>query len=375
MIGSNGHQRVSYATEDAPAPGEEDDGIAMGEAVRVGLVGLGRMGRFHAANLAGRIPGVRLVRVADASEDVARENAARLGGVEWSTRYEDLLEDPEVEAVVIASPTHLHAEMVEAGAAAGKHVFCEKPISQDLERTYDVIEAVRAAGVKLQVGFQRRFDPDYRAAKERISAGHIGEVYLFRTTLRDVRSPGFDYIKGSGGFFADVTVHDFDAARWLVGEITEVTAAGAALSDPEFEEIGDIDNAVITLRFASGALGVMDNSRVAGYGYECSSEIVGHRGTLRIDNHRRMAIETLTPGRACRDYVSDFVERFADAYRQEMEHFVRVVRGEAEPQPTGTDAAAAFVLARAAERSHREGRTVRLKRETRDGEVFYEEAG
>jgi inositol 2-dehydrogenase len=375
MIGSNGHRRASYATDDAPAPGEGEDRIAMGEAVRVGLVGLGRMGRFHAANLAGRIPGVRLVRVADASEAVARENAARLGGAEWSTRYEDLLEDPEVEGVVIASPTHLHAEMVEAGAAAGKHVFCEKPISQDLERTYDVIEAVRAAGVKLQVGFQRRFDPDYRAAKEKISAGHIGEVYLFRTTLRDVRSPGFDYIKESGGFFADVTVHDFDAARWLVGEITEVTAAGAALSDPGFEEIGDIDNAVITLRFASGALGVMDNSRVAGYGYECSSEILGHRGTLRIDNHRRVAIETLTPGRACRDCVSDFVERFADAYRQEMEHFVRVVRGEAEPRPTGTDAAAAFVLARAAERSHREGRTVRLKRETRDGEVFYEEAG
>jgi inositol 2-dehydrogenase len=374
MIGSNGRQRVSYATDDAPAPREEDDGIAMGEAVRVGLVGLGRMGRFHAANLAGRIPGVRLVRVADASEDVAREYAARLGGVEWSTHYEDLLEDPEVEAVIIASPTHLHAEMVEAAAAADKHVFCEKPISQDLERTYDVIEAVRAAGVKLQVGFQRRFDPDYRAAKEKILAGHIGEVYLFRTTLRDMRSPDFDYIKGSGGFFADVTVHDFDAARWLIGEITEVTAAGAALSDPGFEEVGDIDNAVITLRFASGALGVIDNSRAAGYGYECSSEILGHRGTLRIDNHRRVAIETLTPGRACWDYVSDFVERFADAYREEMEHFVRVVRGEAEPQPSGAAAAAATVLARAAERSHREGRTVRLNREIRDGEIFYEEA-
>jgi predicted dehydrogenase len=169
-------------------------------------------------------------------------------------------------------------------------------------------------------------------------------------------------------------VHDFDAARWLIGEITEVTAAGAALSDPGFEEAGDVDNAVVTLRFASGALGVIDNSRAAGYGYECSSEILGHRGTLRIDNHRRVAVETLTPGRACQDYVSDFVERFADAYRGEMEHFVRVVRGEAEPQPSGADAAAATVLAQAAERSHREGRTLRLNRETRDGEIFYEVA-
>jgi inositol 2-dehydrogenase len=374
MIGSNGRRRVSYATDDALAPREQDDEIAMGETVRLGLVGLGRMGCFHAANLAGRIPGVRLVRIADAAEDVARENSARLGGVEWSARYEDLLEDPEIEAVVVASPTPLHAEMAAAAAAAGKHVFCEKPISLELERTRQVIEAVRAAGVKLQVGFQRRFDPDYLAAKERISEGHIGEVYLFRTTLRDMRSPGFDYIEGSGGFFADVTVHDFDAARWLIGEITEVTAAGAALSDPGFEAVGDVDNAVITLRFASGALGVIDNSRAAGYGYECSSEILGQRGTLRIGNHRRLAVETLTPGRACRDYVSDFVERFADAYRGEMEHFVRVVRGEAEPQPSGADAAAATVLARAAERSHREGRTVRLKRETRDGEIFYEEA-
>ena len=363
----------SYATDDAPTTRQQGDEIATEETVRVGLVGLGRMGRCHAANLAGRIPGARLVRIVDVDEDVARENAARLGGVEWSARYEDLLEDPEIEAVVVASPTPLHPEMAELAAAAGKHVFCEKPVSLELERTLQVIEAVRGAGVKMQVGFHRRFDPDYRAAREKVSAGHIGEIYLFRTSLREMRSPGFDYIKGSGGFFADVTVHDFDAARWLVGEISEVTVAGAALSDPGFEEVGDIDNAVITLRFASGALGVIDNSRVAGYGYECSSEILGHRGTLRLDNHRRVAVETLTPGRACRDHVSDFVERFADAYREEMEHFIRAVRGEVEAWPSGA-AAAATVLALAAERSHREGRTVRLKRGTRAGEVFYEEA-
>jgi predicted dehydrogenase len=280
---------------------------------------------------------------------------------------------PGRRAVIIASPTHLHTEMVEVAAAAGKHILCEKPISHDLGPTYDAIEAVRTAGVKLQVGFHRRFDPDYRAAREKISAGHIGEVYLFRTTLRDMHSPGFDYIMGSVGFFADVAVHDFDAARWLGGEISEVTAVGAALSDPGFEEVADVDNAVITLRFASGALGVIDNSRVAGYGYECSSEILGHRGTLRMDNHQRVAVETLTPGRSCRSRVSDFVERFADAFREEMEHFIRAVRGEVEARPSGADAAAT-VLALAAERSHREGRTVRLKRETRAGEIFYEEA-
>lgn len=234
---------------------------------------------------------------------------------------------------------------------------------------------MREAGVKLQVGFHRRFDPDYRAAWEKISAGDIGDVYLLRTSLRDMRSPGVDFLKGSGGFFADVTLHDFDAARWLVGEIEEVTAFGAALSDPGFEEVGDIDNAVVALRFASGALGVIDNSRVAGYGYECSSEIMGSRGTLRIDNHRRVAVQTLTPDRVCQDYVTDFVERFADAYRKEMEHFLHAVRANKEPEVGGADDAAAFTLAQAAERSYREGRTVRLRSEKRDGAVFYEETG
>lgn len=345
----------------------------MDERVRVGLVGLGRMGRFHAANFAGRIPLARLVRVVDADEKLARDNSEQLGGVEWSTDYADLLDDPQIEAVVVVSPTPLHAEMTEAAAAAGKHVFCEKPISLDRERTYEVIETVRSAGVKMQVGFHRRFDPDYRAAWEKISAGDIGNVYLFRTSLRDMSSPGFDYIKGSGGFFADVTLHDFDAARWLIGEIEEVTAFGAALSDPGFEEIGDIDSAVVTLRFANGALGVIDNSRVAGYGYECSSEIMGSEGTLRVDNHRRVAVQTLTPDRVCQDYVSDFVERFADAYREEMDHFVRAVRSGEDPEVSGADAASAFVLAQAAERSYREGKTIRLKSETKQGAIFYEE--
>jgi len=345
------------------------------EPVRVGLVGLGRIGRFHAGNLAGRIPRVELVRVVDADEEIARKIARGLGVSGWSTRYEDLLEDPGIEAVVIASPTPLHAGMVEAAARAGKHVFCEKPLSLDMERTHEVVRAVRSAGVRMQVGFHRRFDPDYRAAREKIAGGDIGEVYLFRTSLRDMRSPGFDYIKGSGGFFADVTLHDFDTARWMIGEIEEVTAFGAALSDPGFEEVGDIDNAVVALRFVTGALGVVDNSRVAGYGYECSSEVMGSKATLRIDDHRRFAVQTLTPGRMCQDYVSDFVERFAEAYRREMEHFAAVVRGEVDAKPDGADAAAAFALARAAERSYRKGRTVRLVPVERDGEVLYEEVG
>lgn len=346
----------------------------MDDHVRVGLVGLGRMGNFHATNLAGRIPLADLVRVVDADEGIVRDVSERLRGVEWSTEYGDLLHDPDIDAVVIASPTPLHADMIEAAAEAGKHVFCEKPISLEIKRTYEAIEAARVAGIKLQVGFHRRFDPDYRRAWEKIAAGEVGEVYLFRTSLRDMQAPSFDYIKGSGGFFADVTLHDFDAARWLIGEIEEVTAFGAALSDPRFGEVGDIDNAVVAARFAGGALGVIDNSRVAGYGYECSSEIMGSRATLRIDNHRRVSVQTLTPDSSHQDYVSDFIERFADAYAAGLESFVRAVLDDREPEVSGADAAAAFVLAKAAERSHREGRTIRLINEMKDGEVYYEEA-
>lgn len=338
--------------------------------VRLALAGLGRMGRFHAENLAGRAPAIELVRVADAVEEVARREGERLG-VPWSTDYGDLLRDPEVEGVVLATPTPLHATMVERAAAAGKHVFCEKPISLELEPTLRTLEAVRAAGVKLQVGFHRRFDPDWAAAARRIQAGELGRVYLFRTSLRDKAPPSLDYIRSSGGFFADVTIHDLDTARWLVGEIDEVAAFGAALSDPGFAEAGDVDNAVVVVRFANGALGVIDDSRVAGYGYECSTEVVGSRATVRIGHHRRVHNEWLTPGSAAVDWVTDFTERFPLAYLRELEDFAAAIREDRRPAVTGEDALAAFVLARACDRSWADGRPVRLRREESGAGVAY----
>ena len=343
----------------------------MRRRVRVGVAGLGRLGQFHAENLAGRAPSIELVRVVDAVEEVARTAGERLG-VEWSTTYDDLLGDPEIEAVVIVTPTPLHAEMIERAAAAGKHIFCEKPISFELEPTVRAIEAARSAGVKLQIGFHRRFDPDWAAATERINAGELGEVYLFRTSLRDMRPPSIDYIKSPGGFFVDVTIHDFDTARWTVGEVDEVTAFGAALSDPAFAAVGDIDTALVTLRFAGGALGVIDNSRAAGYGYECSTEVMGSRATARIGYHRRVNVEWLTPGAASVDYVPNFVERYPRAYLLELEDFAQAIRADRPVAVTGEDGLAAFVLCRAAERSFREGRTVRLRRLEREGRVTYE---
>ena len=341
--------------------------------VGLGVAGLGRIGLMHAENLAGQVPSAELLRVVDADEARARATGEQLG-VDWSTSYEDLLADPNVHGVVIATPTPLHVEMVERAAAAGKHIFCEKPISLDLSSTLAAIDVAREAGSALQIGFHRRFDPDFAAAAERIDAGELGDVYFFRATLRDKQPPPMEYIKASGGFFVDVTIHDLDTARWLVGEIEEVTAHGAALSDPAFEAADDVDNAVVVLRFANGALGVIDESRVAGYGYECSTEVLGSRATVRIGDHRRVGNAWLTPGSAAVDWVEDFTERFPRAYALELEDFAAAIRDQRAPGVTGEDGLAAFVLAQACERSYREQRTVRLRHEERVGRVIYEAA-
>ncbi len=331
----------------------------MTRKLRVGLAGLGRMGRRHAETLR-RSPSMELVRIADADEATARRVADELA-VAWSTDFEDLVADPQVAAVVVAAPTALHAEMIERAARAGKHVFCEKPIALDVDTTLRAVAAARSAGVKLQVGFHRRFDPDWAAATARIQQGELGDVYLFRTSLRDMRPPAIDYIRTSGGFFVDVTIHDLDTARWMVGEIDEVTALGAVVSDPAFAEAGDVDTALVTLRFANGALGVIDNTRVAGYGYECSTEVVGSKATVRIGRHRRVDNEWLTPGASTVDWVVDFTERFPEAYALELEGFASAIRDDRPVAVSGEDALAAFVLAQACDRSLREHRTVRLR--------------
>jgi myo-inositol 2-dehydrogenase/D-chiro-inositol 1-dehydrogenase len=322
--------------------------------LRVGLAGLGRMGRIHAANLAWHCPSARLAGVTDADAAVAAAVGAELD-VPVLPSYDDLLS--EVDAVAVATPTGTHADLVTRAARAGRAVFCEKPVSLDRRATVAALAEATRAGVPLQVGFHRRFDPDWVAATERIRAGELGRVYLFRTSLRDMRSPRPDFLAGSGGFFVDVTIHDLDVARWMVGEIVEIGAHGAALSDPAFAELGDIDTALVTLRFESGALGVIDNSRSAGYGYECSTEVLGSAATVRIDNPPRHHYRWLTPGQASSGLVRDFQERYPWAYAAEIESFARSVLDGVPPRVTGADALAAFDLAGAADRAWRTGRT------------------
>jgi len=341
--------------------------------VRLAVAGLGRIGQLHAEHIAWRLGQVELVRVADIAAEVASRTGGKFG-IAWSTSFDDVLNDPAVDGVVIATPTPLHAEMIEAAARAGKHVFCEKPVSLDRLGTVHAIQAARRAGVQLQIGFQRRFDPDYAEAAERIRRGDVGAVVLYRSSLRDMQPPSFDYLKDSGGLFVDSTIHEFDAARWMVGEIEEVTAFGGVPSDPRLREIEDIDTAVVLLRFGTGALGVLDNTRLAGYGYECSAEILGARACLRIARGQRTNIETLTPQQVAKDHVTTFIERFQTAYRNELAEFAEAIAGRREPAVTGADGLAALTLAQAAARSFRERRTVTLRHHTGEDGIVYEEA-
>jgi inositol 2-dehydrogenase len=344
--------------------------IAPTRRVRIGLAGLGRMGRIHAANLAGRCPSAELACVFDTDADTARQVAGGLG-VPHAASFDDILADGSVDAVAIATPTQAHASLSVRASQAGKHVFCEKPISLDRGATVETIEAVSAAGVVFQVGFHRRFDPDWTAAVDRMRSGDLGDVHLFRTSLRDMTPPAPAFLAQSGGFFVDVTIHDLDLARWMVGEVVEVSAFGTTVSGPAIAQAGDIDTAVVVLRFASGALGVIDNSRSAGYGYECSTEVMGSQATVRIDHPQHRHYEWRTPGWAAHDLARDFEQRYPQAYAAELEAFARCVAGGLPPQVTAYDALAAFDLAQAADRSWRRGRPVPVEPERTQGGVIY----
>jgi predicted dehydrogenase len=310
-----------------------------GSRTPIAVVGLGRIGRLHADNLAARVAGARLAGVADIDEPLARELGERYG-VPWSTSADDLLAKPVLAGIVIATPSALQPELVMGAAAAGKHVFCEKPLGLDAESCAEAVAAARACRVRLQVGFQRRFDPGWRALKAALDAGAVGELDLFRCSHRNAAPPPDR--DGLGDIFADMSVHDLDSARWLGGELSEVYAT----------EIAGGDAAIVTFRFENGAAGAIDLHRSAGYGYECVAELVGPRGAIRCGaRHGPDGAELLRDGSATVPLTRDHAERHAAAYVGELEHFAAVAAGFAEPVVAGHDALAALDLASTAARS------------------------
>jgi myo-inositol 2-dehydrogenase/D-chiro-inositol 1-dehydrogenase len=304
---------------------------------RLAVVGLGRIGRLHADNVATRVQGAELAAVIDAVEPLARE-LGRHHGVPSATSLGEL-GDEGLDGVVIATPSALHPELVRQVAAAGPAVFCEKPLGLDADECEGAVEAAEAAGVALQVGFQRRFDPDWRAVKAAVDAGAIGSVELFRCSHRNAGPPPG---AGLGDPFADLAAHDIDAARWLAGEIDEIRA----------EALPGGDGVLLMLRFASGALGAIDVHRSAGYGFECSAELIGSAATIRCGYAtRRDGTELLRDGTVKAALTCDHAQRHSVAYVAELEQFAAVATGRAKPAVTGADALAALRLAEEARRS------------------------
>lgn len=332
-------------------------------AINIGLIGAGRMGKVYANTLANTIAEVNLVAVADPDEAALNDVASRFNVRSRYKDYRALLDNKEVEAVCITSPTGTHAEVIEAAAAAGKQIFSEKPLSQSLEACDRAIAAVKQAGVKLQMGFMRRFDPPYTAAYQKIQEGVIGKPVMFKAVSRDPKRTSLEFAKreNSGGMIMDMGVHDFDLARWLMGsEVTRVCSEGGCLAFPELKEVGDIDNAVINLRFANDAVGNIDLSRNAVYGYDIRTEVLGTEGSLWIGYLQQTPTLVLTRGGVTHDTVPYFMERFAIAYAEEIRAFVRHIADDTDPAPTGADARAATAAGIAAILSLDEQRPVLL---------------
>lgn len=334
----------------------------MSTMLSLGVIGTGRIGRVHAANAVRHIPRARLLALADADEASAQECARALGVKGVSTDARVLLEDPTIEAVVICSSTDTHASFIESAAAAGKHIFCEKPISLELAAIDRALAAVEEAGVKLQIGFNRRFDASFRRVREAVAGGEIGDPHLLHLVSRDPAPPPIDYIRRSGGMFVDMTIHDFDMARFLIAsEVAQVYAAAAVRVDPAIGEAGDVDTAVVTLRFENGVIGTIDNSRLAVYGYDQRVEVFGSGGSIRTENNHGNTALVSTADSVRRDLpLHFFIERYAQSYIDELRAFVDAVLDDGPVPVTGRDGRIPVAMGMAARKSYEKNRPVRV---------------
>jgi myo-inositol 2-dehydrogenase / D-chiro-inositol 1-dehydrogenase len=330
--------------------------------LRVGVIGAGRIGRVHAEALAYRIPEAELKVISDPRLEAAQEAAAAFRIPEAVADHRTILARGDVDAVVICSPTDTHSQIICEAAGAGKHVFTEKPIDLDLGKIHQALSAVKQAKVTFQVGFNRRFDPNFRKVAEQVREGKIGTPQLVRITSRDPAPPPLSYIKVSGGIFLDMTIHDFDMARFVIGdEVEEVFATGGTLVDPAIGEAGDLDTAVVVLRYRGGAICTIDNCRQAVYGYDQRLEVLGTFGAALAENDTPTRTALWTKGSLqTPPPLHFFLERYMDAYVAEMQAFVQSVRAGSPPLVTGDDGLKAVLLGLAATRSARERRPVRL---------------
>ncbi len=326
------------------------------------MVGLGRLGKIYVRDLASRIPESTVIAVADVDMALAAKVAEEFDVPHAYGSAQELIVDRHVDAVVVVSPTHTHEDVVVAAVRAGKPTFCEKPPALSLAECKGMSDAIEKSGTFFQMGFMRRFDPGYAAAKEKISRGTIGRPVVFKSTSRDPVRPSLEYANpaSSGGIMVDMGIHDFDLARWFMGDVDTISAVGAVLAYPEMASIGDIDNAIATLVFADGRLGVIDLTRNGVYGYDICTELLGDAGTVRIGYLRETPILTLTKNTVAHDTVPYFMERFERAYTIQLQNFVQNVLDDRVPSVAIKDGIEALRIALAATAAHRTGQSVKV---------------
>ena len=332
------------------------------QPLRFGVLGTGRIGKIHIENLAGRIPGARVSALSDVDAAELARIAAKYGIPKTSADYREVLADSGIDAIVVCTPTSTHYQILLDAIAAGKHIFCEKPIDLSIEKIQAINAAAAKRGVQLMVGFNRRFDPNFSKVRDVVASGQLGAPHMLRITSRDPGPPPENYLKASGGIFLDMTIHDFDMARYLMGsEVTEVYARATVLVDSMFEKAGDWDTTLVTLSFENGAFGSIDNSRQAVYGYDQRVEVFGSEGMVAVANNtpdshvllNREGVHSALP-------LNFFMERYTESYLREMRQFVDAVAAR-KPVPVGAnDGLEATILALAAAKSAKENRPVKL---------------
>ena len=329
---------------------------------RIALIGCGRIGRVHARTLASLRELCDFALVADLFPEAAEHTAATYGVPAWTVDAEQAIANPSIDAVILASSTETHAPYIELAAHYGKSIFTEKPIALDLEATDRVLAAAGSAGVRLQVGFQRRFDPGYAAAKSAIERGELGTLEMIHDVMRDPAPPPAAYIAQSGGLYRDMAIHNFDSVRWLMAEEPiEIFAMASALVSDDIRAANDVDTSVVTLRFPSGALASIENSRRSGFGYDVRTEIFGSGGALMVGESRDLPIRRYTSAGVMEDHQHFFLERFQEAYRREIIAFLTAIQDDLPVTVTGEDGRAALRLAVAAEESLRQGRPISIQ--------------
>ncbi len=330
--------------------------------LKVGIIGAGRIGKVHAETLAFRVPEAQALAVTDVNSQAAEQVAARCGIPVVAPSAEKILADPGIDAVLICSSTDTHTDLIIQAAQAGKHVFCEKPIAHSLAKIDAALAAVQKAGVKLQIGFNRRFDPNFARVRAAVAGGEIGSPRLLHIVSRDPAPPPVSYVRVSGGMFLDMTIHDFDMARFLVGdEVEEVYTAGGVMVDPAIGEAGDLDTAIIVLRFRNGVIGMIDNCRQAAYGYDQRAEILGSAGKIATENCYPNQATISTGACVKKDLPFNFfMDRYTESYTNEIRAFVDSVVHDRPVPVTGLDGRIPVVMGLAARKSFDERRPVRL---------------